>query len=120
MATATRATTTARPRGGVQTVVQVQANPLAAHDPALAHALESTLREMLAAEGLGCLEVRFRVCQDFDDGVRFICKVENRPAHDLDPEAPPQWRWWSPLMETLQDFRAALQEAVQVRRERVA
>jgi hypothetical protein len=119
MATATRTSTRTAPPKGAPTVVQVLSNPLATQDPALARAVESTLQELLAAEALGALEVRFKVCPDTEEGVRFICKVENPPAHDMDSEARTQWRWWSPLMETLQDFRVALQEAVQVRRQRL-
>ena len=119
MATATRTTTPKlSPSSGPPTIVQVLSNPLATQDPALARAVESTLLEVLAPEDLGSVEVRFRVCEDGGDGVRFICKVENPPANDLDPPTRQQWRWWSPLMESLQDFRAALQDAVQVRRER--
>jgi hypothetical protein len=119
MATATRTTPSAPAAGSVQTVVQVLSNPLTSQDPALARAVESTLQEILGTEALGSLEVRFKVCQD-DSGVRFICKVENPPAHDMDATARTQWRWWSPLMETLQDFRGALQEAVKIRRERLS
>jgi len=120
MATATRTTPKLAPRSGSPTIIQVLSNPLATQDPALARAVESALLEVLAPEDLGSVEVRFRVCEDFDDGVRFICKVENPPANVLDPSTCQQWRWWSPLMESLQDFRAALQDAVQLRRERQA
>jgi hypothetical protein len=118
MATATRTASRTPQPEGAKTVVQVL-SPLATQDPALARAVESTLQEILGTEALGALEVRFKVCQEDDAGVRFICKVENPPAHDMDSQARTQWRWWSPLMETLQDFRSALQEAVQLRRERL-
>ena len=120
MATATRTTPRLAAPSGPPTVIQVLSNPLTTQDPALARAVESTLLEVLAPEDLGSVEVRFRVCEDGGVGVRFICKVENPPANDLDPSTRQQWRWWSPLMESLQDFRAALQDAVQLRRERRA
>src|SRR5512134_2538137 len=119
MATATR-TPRPTPRIHARTDVNVLDNPLAEQDPALAAAVESTLVEVLGTEGLGEVEVRFRVCREPDEGLRFICKVENPPVPEFELRQRLPWRWWSPLMETAQDFRAALQEALQVRRERLA
>ena len=99
-------------------LIQITANPLADQDPALAHAVEATARELLSGDFSATLVVRFRVCQDLAEGLRFICKIESPPVRDVDGEPTP-WRWWSPLMETAQDFRAALTEALEVRRERL-
>lgn len=121
MATATRTTLRATPPSRTRTEIRILDNPLAAQDPSLARDVEAILQDVLASEDVGVLEVRFRVCRELTEGLRFICKVENPPVPDLGLQrqcAP--WRWWSPLMETAQDFRAALQDGVQVRRERVA
>jgi hypothetical protein len=119
MATATRTHLRPTPRIRVRTDIHVLDNPLSAQDPALAAAVESTLKELLGPESLGELEVRFRVCQELNEGLRFICKVENPPLSDFEQRRRLPWRWWSPLMETAQDFRTALQEALQVRRDRL-
>ena len=99
--------------------VEIVENPIVGQDPALGAEVEAQVRRALLHEDLGPVQVRFRVCREEAEGLRFICKVENPPAHDMDSQARTQWRWWSPLMETLQDFRSALQEAVQLRRERL-
>jgi hypothetical protein len=93
------------------------ANPLEAEDAALARALEDDVRRLLRGEDVGPVEVRFRVCRDEADGLRFICKVENPPSDGEDQRV--QWRWWSPLMRTAEDFRVALEEGLRVRRERL-
>jgi hypothetical protein len=118
MATATRTPLRATPRGRPRTDIRVLDNPLTSQDAALARAVETTLHDVLDAEDLGVLEVRFRVCRELPEGLRFICKVENPPLPDIEHRQRLPLRWWSPLMETVQDFRAALQEAIQVRRER--
>jgi hypothetical protein len=94
-------------------------NPLVARNPALARAVEEEARGILGSHDLGRLEVRFRVCLDEAEGLKFICKVESPAPADLDQDAM-QWRWWSPLMETSQDFRAALLDAIEIRRQRLA
>jgi hypothetical protein len=119
MATTTRRRLQATPSTRGLTEIHVLDNPLAVQDPALARAAEATLREVLEAEDLGPIEVRFRVCRELDEGMRFICKVENPPLPDVAPRSPLQLRWWSPLMETAQDFRAALTEAMENRRQRM-
>ena len=119
MATATRTAFIPKPRGHARTQIDVLDNPLAAQNPALARALEDILRDVLEGEDLGTIEVRFRVCREREEGLRFICKVENPPfADDLPPRRLPV-RWWSPLMETARDLRSALLEAMHVRRERL-
>jgi hypothetical protein len=80
--------------------------------------VEATLHDVLDAEDLGVLEVRFRVCREAEEGLRFICKVENPPVAEISEKPRLPLRWWSPLMESVQDLRSALQEALQVRRER--
>ena len=45
--------------------------------------------------------------------------VENPPRVDGDGDTPP-WRWWSPLLETAQDFRESLEEGLRIRRHRLA
>jgi len=99
--------------------IHILANSISERDPRLAREVESEALTLLASEQLGPLEVRFRLCAHLDQGMRFICKVENPPSADPDEQAP-LWRWWSPLMETAQDFRAALREGLQLRRERLA
>ena len=98
--------------------VQVLENPLHRHDAALAAAVEGVLRRILAGESVGQVDVRFRVCRDECDGFRFICKVENPPRVDTEVMMP--WRWWSPLLETADDFAAALEEGLRVRRARLS
>lgn len=93
-------------------------NPLHHHDPALAAAVEEELQRILRDETLGPVAVRFRVCQDDADGLRFVCKVENPPCVDTHVRMP--WRWWSPLVATAQEFAAALEEGLRVRRARMA
>jgi hypothetical protein len=119
MATATRATTVPVPLHRDPTKILVLDNSLASQDASLAVAVERTLHEVLDAENLGLIEVRVRVCREAGEGLLFICKVENPPAAHIDYRPPTPMRWWSPLMESVQDLRSALQEALQVRRERV-
>jgi hypothetical protein len=99
--------------------VDIVENPLRSHDPRLAMQVEEELHRALAAEDLGTVQVRFRVCRDDQDAVKFICKVENPPRVDGDG-LPPSWRWWSPLLETAQDFRLSLDEGLKIRRHRLA
>ena len=106
-------------RSSAPSAVSIVENPLVAQDRALARAVEEEARDILGGYELGCLEVRFRVCQDRRDGLKFICKVESPAPADLHRESA-QWRWWSPLMETAQDFRAALLDALEIRRQRLA
>ena len=106
-----------RSRG--HTAVRIIENPLVAQNPALARAVEREAQGILGSQDLGHLEVRFRVCRDEVEGLKFICKVESPAPADVQEEGV-QWRWWSPLMETAQDFRSALLEAIEIRRQRLA
>jgi hypothetical protein len=99
--------------------VAIVENPLMAQNPALAHAVEDAARGILGGEGLGRLDVRFHVCRDEGEGLKFICKVESPAPADLYQDGA-QWRWWSPLMETVQEFRAALLEGIEIRRRRLS
>src|SRR5437762_548446 len=99
--------------------IEIVENPIAGQNPELAAAVEDEVHRALRDQDLGSVQVRFRVCQDDVDGLRFICKVENPPRVEGDGAAPP-WRWWSPLLETAQDFRASLEEGLRVRRHRLA
>ena len=117
MATASRTMSSVAPRRE-RTAIHVLDNPLASQDASLARAVEATLHDVLDAEDLGVLEVRFRVCRETEEGLRFICKVENPPVAEISEKPRLPLRWWSPLMESVQDLRSALQEALQVRRER--
>jgi len=107
-----------REREGKRDRIDILANPLGSEDPNLARAVEAAVRRLLNDEDVGPVEVRFRVCRDETDGVQFICKVENPPSDGDDGRA--QWRWWSPLMKTAEDFRDALQDGLRIRRERLA
>lgn len=108
--------TTSRP-GEESSRIEVVENPIHRVDGALAGEVEHRLRALLAGETLGSVTVRFRVCRDDDDGFRFICKIENPPRVDTDVLVP--WRWWSPLMASAEDFSAALEEGLRVRRARM-
>ena len=99
--------------------VEIVENPILGQDPGLAAQVEEEVRQALRDEDLGVVQVRFRVCQDEPEGLRFICKVENPPRVDGDGGAPP-WRWWSPLLETASQFRDSLEEGLKVRRLRLA
>jgi hypothetical protein len=99
--------------------IEIVENPIVAQNPALAADVEEEVHRALRDEDLGSVQVRFRVCQDDSEGLRFICKVENPPRVDGDGAAPP-WRWWSPLLESAQQFRESLEEGLKVRRHRLA
>ncbi|HVR69613.1 MAG TPA: hypothetical protein VMT87_02100 [Vicinamibacteria bacterium] len=94
-------------------------NPLVARNPALGRAVEDEARGTLGTQDLGRVEVRFRVCRDEAEGFKFICRIESPATADVQQDGV-QWRWWSPLMETAQDFRAALLDAIEIRRQRLA
>jgi len=127
MTVATQPTTRSRPRlspvatgrapSDESCRVEIVENPIHRHDPGLAAAVEEQLHRILGDESLGSVAVRFRVCRDEDDEFRFICKVENPPRVDTDVGVP--WRWWSPLLETAEQFAAALEEGLRVRRRRL-
>jgi len=115
-----RARLAALPASGHQASrVEIVENPIVAQDPALGAEVEAQVRHVLRDEDLGPVQVRFRVCREEAEGLRFICKVENPPRVDGDGNAPP-WRWWSPLLETPTQFRESLEEGLQVRRHRLA
>ena len=99
--------------------IQVLENPIVAQSPQLGRAVEEEIRRALQSEPLGTVQVRFRVCRDEDEGMRFICKVENPPAVDVEGRLP-AWRWWSPLLSSAEDLRKALAEGLQARRQRLA
>ena len=99
--------------------IEIVENPILAQDPGLGAAVEDEIHRVLRNEDLGSVQVRFRVCRDEAEGLKFICKVENPPRADGDGAAPP-WRWWSPLLETAQGFRESLEEGLRVRRHRLA
>jgi hypothetical protein len=107
------------PRPSGLSAVSIVENPLVAQNPALARAVEEAARGILGSQPLGRLDVRFRVCRDEREGLKFICKIESPAPLDLHQDGV-QWRWWSPLMETAQDFRAALLDALEIHRQRLA
>jgi hypothetical protein len=98
--------------------IDIVENPLHRHDPVLAVAVEEAAQRILRGESLGEVAVRFRLCRDEADGFRFICKVENPPCVDADVMAP--WRWWSPLLESVEEFAASLEDGLRVRRARLS
>lgn len=59
------------------------------------------------------LTVRFSVWDG--DAVRYVCKVEEPIAAEIEAAAPP-WRWWSGLVATPQELAAQLGEALDARR----
>jgi hypothetical protein len=99
--------------------VEIVENPIAGQDPALGAEVEEQVRQALRDEDLGTVHVRFRVCQEEAEGLRFICKVENPPRVDGEGGAPP-WRWWSPLLETSAQLRESLEEGLKIRRHRLS
>lgn len=98
--------------------VEIVENTIHRHDPELGAAVEEQVRRILGDESLGTVNVRFRVCRDEDDSFQFICKVENPPRVDTDVVVP--WRWWSPLMGTVEELAAALEDGLRVRRARLS
>ncbi len=98
--------------------IEIVENPIHRHDPELGAAVEERLRRILRHESLGSVSVRFRVCRDEGGDFQFICKVENPPQVDTDVMVP--WRWWSPLLEGAEDFAAALEDGLRVRRARLS
>ncbi len=112
-----RRTTPDLPPDTVQ--IDIVENPIVHHDPALGAQVAEELRQALAGEDLGEVQVRFRVCRDDADAMKFICKVENPPRVD-DEAATPPWRWWSPLLETAEELRQALDEGLRMRRHRLS
>jgi hypothetical protein len=114
----TRSKLSAIPGVAFPSRVDILENPLASHNPVLAAEVEQEVLRALRDEDLGSVQVRFRECQDDADGLRFICKVENPPRVDGDGAAP-SWRWWSPLLESPQQFRDSLEEGLKVRRLRL-
>jgi hypothetical protein len=98
--------------------IDILENPLTEEHPSLGSQVEEELHRALEGEDVGSVQVRFRICRDEADAVKFICKVENPPRTDGDG-GPPPWRWWSPLLETAQEFREALEEGLRVRRHRL-
>ncbi|PYQ37713.1 MAG: hypothetical protein DMF77_26170 [Acidobacteria bacterium] len=105
--------------GHLSTRIEIVENPITGHDARLGAEVEEAVERALHDENLGLVQVRFRVCQDESDGLRFICKVENPPRVEGDGNPPP-WRWWSPLLETAEGFRESLEEGLTIRRQRLA
>jgi hypothetical protein len=99
--------------------VEILENPIAGQNPRLGAEVEDEVQRALRDEDLGPVQVRFRICRDESDGLKFICKVENPPRVDGDGAAP-SWRWWSPLLETAEEFRESLDEGLQIRRQRLS
>ena len=109
---------TSRARSEEACRIEIVENPLHHHDPQLGATVEEQLRRILGDESLGSVAVRFRVCQDDDGSFQFICKVENPPCVDADVMVP--WRWWSPLLATADEFTAALEDGLRLRRARLS
>ncbi len=101
------------------TEILILENPIAEHHPELGRAVEDEVREVLHSQDLGTLQVRFRLCEGEVEGTKFICKVEN-PASVPGEGRAPSWRWWSPLLASVEEFRAALEEALEVRQRRLS
>ena len=107
-----------RERDGHRDRIDILDNPIVAEDAILARAVEREVRRLLKDEDVGPVEVRFRICRDEPGGLTFICKVENPPFDGEDGRV--QWRWWSPLMRTAEEFRSAFEQGLRVRRDRLA
>jgi len=125
MALATQETGRSRARmaalpapGHLSTRIEIVENPIAGQNPGLGAEVEEVVQGALHDENLGLVQVRFRVCRDESDGLKFICRVENPPRVDGDG-TPPPWRWWSPLLETADGFRESLEEGLKIRQQRL-
>ena len=84
--------------------IQFPDNPLWSHDPALGSAFE---------QAEGPVHVRFNVWRGTPDRVSYVCKVEMAGENGGRPALP--WRWWSPLVETPDELKGQLSEAVRRR-----
>ena len=115
----TRIKLSAIPGVALPSLIDIVENPIVGQNPKLGAEVEEHVRQALRDQDLGPVQVRFRVCQDESDGLRFICKVENPPRVDGDGVAPP-WRWWSPLLESAPQLRESLEEGLRIRRYRLA
>ena len=94
--------------------VNILENGIAIGDPALGREVEHHVLELLALEDMAGIEVRFRLCRDEADDVKYICKVD----YPGDVERKGAWRWWSPLLSTPGELRSALEEGLELRRRR--
>jgi hypothetical protein len=56
------------------------------------------------------LVIRFGLWNGEDDGPRYVCKIESVPPAVFD--APPAWRWWSPLVRTAAELASPLRDAI--------
>jgi hypothetical protein len=98
--------------------IEIVENTIYQQDPILAAELEGHVRRVLRDQSLGPVAVRFRACRnEEDDALQFICKVENPPQ--VDTGAPVPWRWWSPILGNGDQFAAALEDGLRVRRARL-
>jgi hypothetical protein len=91
--------------------VRVDANPIARVDAALARAFEATVAGVLPRGER--LIVRFGLWEGEEDGVRYVCKLEELPPRRLGDR--PAWRWWSPLVRTPAELAGVLRDAMQAR-----
>jgi hypothetical protein len=99
--------------------IEIVENTLYQRDPILAAELEGQVRRILRDPSLGPVAVRFRACRsEGDDALQFICKVENPPQ--VDTAMPLPWRWWSPILGNGDQFAAALEDGLRVRRARLS
>jgi hypothetical protein len=94
--------------------IRILENGIAFSDPALGRDVERHVLELLAPEDMAGIEVRFRLCRDEADDVKYICKVD----YPGDVEHQGAWRWWSPLLSTPDELRSALEEGLERRRQR--
>jgi hypothetical protein len=94
--------------------VHILENGVASSDPDLGLEVERHVLELLTPEDMAGIEVRFRLCRDEADDVKFICKVD----YPGDVEHKGAWRWWSPLLTTPGELHMALEEGLEMRRRR--
>jgi len=94
--------------------VHVLENGVAVYDPVLGSVVEGQVLDLLAREDMGRVGVRFRLCKDERDDLKFICQVD----YPGDVEQKGGWRWWSPLLSTAVELRLALEEGLELRRQR--
>jgi hypothetical protein len=93
--------------------IQFPDNPLWSHDPALGRAFEQAVWTVLREQAEGPVHVRFNVWRGAPDHVSYVCKVETAGENGGRSALP--WRWWSPLVQTPDELKGQLTEAVRRR-----
>jgi hypothetical protein len=97
--------------------IEFRENPVWSEDAETADALEQVAWELLSAHELPPLHVRLGTWRGEPGTRRFVCKVE---AKTLGEGGVPPWRWWSPILGSVDELATWLQHVLQDRGVRVA